>query len=73
MKRSYKILAIGGCMELFVLLSILSYHVFLSHAPYNPLLEILGNVVHPVMFGGVVALLTGAIIFLVDRKAIQKM
>ena len=55
-------------MELFVLSNILIYHIFLSHAPFNPLIEMLGNVVHPILFGGVVVLLAGTIIFFRDRK-----
>ena len=70
MKRGQKTLIIGGCMELFVLLSILSYHVFFSHVSYNPALEILGNIVHPVMFSGVVVLLAGTVMFFKDRTKI---
>jgi hypothetical protein len=72
MRRSHKILVIGGSMELFVLFSLLAYHIFFYHAPYNSLIEVLGNVVHPVLFGGVVVLLAGAAIFFRDRKKIQK-
>ncbi len=71
MKRSYKILVIGGSMELFVLFAILIYHIF-SHAPYNLLLDVLGNLIHPLLFGGVVVLLAGTIILFRDRKKIQK-
>jgi len=55
-------------MELFVLFSILMYHMFFSHAPYNLLLDVLGNLIHPILFGGVVVLLAGTIIFFRDRK-----
>lgn len=59
-------------MEFFVLSNIIIYHLFLSHAPYNPLLVVLGDVVHPIMFGGVAALLAGAIIFFNDKRNIPK-
>jgi len=71
-RRSYKILVIGGSMELFVLFSLLVYHIFFYHGPYSSILEVLGNVVHPVLFGGVVVLLVGTVIFFRDRKKIQK-
>ncbi|OLB90148.1 MAG: hypothetical protein AUH25_05495 [Thaumarchaeota archaeon 13_1_40CM_38_12] len=72
MRRSFKILAIGGSMELFVLFSLLIYHIFFYHAPYNFLLEVWGNLIHPVLFGGLAVLLAGTIIFYKDRKKIQK-
>ena len=59
-------------MELFVLFSILMYHMFFSHAPYNLLLDALGNMIHPILFGGVVVLLAGTIIYFRDRKKTQK-
>ena len=59
-------------MELFVLFSILMYHMFFSHAPYNLLLDVLGNLIHPILFGGMVVLLAGTIIFFRDRKKTQK-
>ena len=68
MKRGKKILIIGGIMELFVLSSIVSYHLFLSHAPYSVFLDALGSIVHPIMFGGIAVLVLGAVIFFKDRK-----
>ena len=55
-------------MELFVLLNLLIYHLFFFHAPYNLLLGVLGNLIHPILFGGMVVLVTGTIIFFRDRK-----
>jgi len=72
MIRSYKILIIGACMEVFVLSNIVIYHVFLSHAPYSTILVALGNVIHPILFGGVAVLLAGTIIFFSDKRKIQK-
>lgn len=59
-------------MELFVLVNIVIYHLFLSHAPYSLLLVVLGNVIHPTMFGGVAILLVGAIVFFNDKRKIPK-
>jgi len=55
-------------MELFVLLNLLIYHIFFFQASYNLLLDVLGNLVHPILVGGVVVLLAGTIIFYRDRK-----
>jgi len=71
-RRSYKILVIGGSMELFVLFNLLIYHIFFFRAPYNLLLDVLGNLIHPILFGGMVVLLAGTIIFYRDRKKIQQ-
>jgi len=71
-RSSYKILVIGGGMELFVLSSLLIYHIFYFHAPYNLLLDVWGNLIHPILFGGVVVLLAGTIIYFRDRKKTQK-
>ncbi len=59
-------------MELFVLFSIASYHLFFSHAPYNLALDLLGKLVHPILFGGAAVLLAGAILFFRERKNSQK-
>jgi len=57
-------------MELFVLFNLLIYHIFFFHAPYNLALDVLGNLIHPILFGGMVVLLAGTIIFYRDRKNI---
>lgn len=59
-------------MELFVLTNIVIYHLFLSHAPYSLLLVVLGNVIHPIMFGGVAILLAGTMIFFNDKRKTSK-
>ena len=59
-------------MELFVLSNLVIYHIVFSHAPYNLLLDVLGNLTHPILFGGMVVLLAGTIIFYRDRKKIQR-
>jgi len=59
-------------MELFVLFNLLIYHIFFFRVPYNLLLDVLGNLIHPILFGGMVVLLAGTIIFYRDRKKIQQ-
>ena len=59
-------------MELFVLVNIVIYHLFLSHAPYILLLVVLGNAIHPIMFGGMAVLLAGTIIFINDKRKMPK-
>lgn len=59
-------------MELFVLANIVIYHLFLSHASYSLLLVTLGNMIHPIMFGGVAVLLAGTILFFNDKRKISK-
>ena len=59
-------------MELFVLSSLLIYHILYFHAPYNLLLDVWGNLIHPILFGGVIVLLAGTIIYFSDRKKTQK-
>jgi len=59
-------------MELFVLSNLVIYHIVFSHAPYNLLLDVLGSLIHPLLFGGMVVLLAGTIILYRDTKKIQK-
>lgn len=76
MRRSYKILAIGAGMEGFILFSLLVHHLLFSNEsdmPYSPLYNIWGNSIHPVLFGGIVVLLAGAIVHYTDRKKDQKL
>ena len=72
MRRSYKIMITGGGMEFFVLISLVFYHVFFSHTAYSMVLEVWGNLIHPLLFGGIGILLVGSVIFYKDRKKIQK-
>lgn len=59
-------------MEFFVLVNIVIYHLFLSHAPYSLILVVLGNAIHPIMFGGIVVLLAGTVIFFNDKRKMPK-
>jgi len=70
-KRGRKILIIGIGMEVFVLFSLASYHIFFSHTSYNSLLVAWGNLVHPILIVGIVVLLIGSVISYADRKKTQ--
>lgn len=70
-KHSSKALIVGGMMEVFVVLSLLVHHVFFpneSEMPYNPIYGIWGNSIHPVLFGGLIILVGGAIFHFAEGK-----
>ncbi|MGI0026557.1 MAG: hypothetical protein ACREAD_01775 [Nitrosopumilaceae archaeon] len=76
MKRGYKILIIGGSMEAFFLIGLAITNV-VSPCPFGRFCEriiatnldtFFSYLLFSMLYGGVVALLAGAVIFILDRR-----